>query len=525
MVAVSTTFRGTVRDTFMCYQTYRMSVSRTRTETADQGLWRAQISLALATGVGAVAGSYLLVGRRPAFVVTPFDRFVLAASPDALVAFAITQLGGLGHQLAFVSAVALTCGTLALLTLPGVVILANGRSRTGGSIGTLVPGVVVFGLTGSGLSSVGAMIGVAVVLGAATGMVRWSAITDYRPVSPGRRRVLGAIGSALSLSALGMILRRRGDRAPVSGIDIPDDADPEVRALLNRAKELSLNVEGLEPLVSPDFYEVDINNINPDESRDTWTLSVTGAVETEVEYDFSDIESMPVEHRFATLRCVGDQLNGYQMDNALWSGVPAEALLEDANPRGDRVILRGVDGYYNEFHIDALMPGLFAHRMNGRPLPRAHGYPIRALVPGHWGEINVKWLTEIEVQTEDTMGYWEYRDWQGTGEVNTVAKIWQVNHLAGPRIEVAGHAYAGTRGIKAVEVSTDGGESWVEAELSEPLPGTDVWRQWRFVYSAVESHEVIARARDQNGDLQKEEKDGPRPDGATGWVSKPINPH
>jgi len=105
-----------------------------------------------------------------------------------------------------------------------------------------------------------------------------------------------------------------------------------------------------------------------------------------------------------------------------------------------------------------------------------------------------------------------------------VAKLWQTRSLGSGRYEVAGHAYAGTRGIEAVEVSTDEGDTWVEAELSEPLPGDDVWRQWRHEYGAGGWHEVIVRARDGDGNLQIPEEDGPRPDGATGWVSETVGP-
>jgi len=59
--------------------------------------------------------------------------------------------------------------------------------------------------------------------------------------------------------------------------------------------------------------------------------------------------------------------------------------------------------------------------------------------------------------------------------VNTVAKLWSESMLDNGHIEVAGHAYAGTRGVDAVEVSVDGGDTWRDAELSEPLPGEDVW--------------------------------------------------
>ncbi|WP_440764540.1 molybdopterin-dependent oxidoreductase [Natronorubrum sp. DTA7] len=496
--------------------------------------WLPPVSVALAAGLAAVGGSYLSVGRRPAFVATPVDRFVLVASPDALVTFAITELGTLGHQVAFLTAIALTCVLFGLAALPGVLILwgrmpvaavlalRGSASAAGVVTGTVLTGAVAFGLTGSAASSVGTGAGAGLVLLVTVGTARLDASEGGTFEALGRRRVLGAVGSAIGLSALGLLVRGSGEESVPSGLDIPEDARPEVRELLTRAREQSLDVEGLEPLVSTDFYEVDINNVNPDVDRGEWTLSIAGAVEEEVEYDFADIRAMDVEDRFVTLRCVGDQLNGRQMDTALWSGVPVEALLEAANPTGDRVVLRGADSYYNEFPIEALWPGLLAYRMNGRPLPRTHGAPLRALVPGHWGEINVKWLTEIEVRDEDTMGYWEHRGWHGTGPVETVAKLWQVNHFGGGRIEVAGHAYAGTRGIDAVEVSTDGGDTWVEAELSDPLPGEDVWRQWRHEYGAAGTHDVIVRARDGSGDLQIPEENGPKPDGATGWVTETV---
>ncbi|SEQ90238.1 molybdopterin-dependent oxidoreductase [Natrinema salaciae] len=502
--------------------------------TARVRPWLPPVAVALAAGLAAVGGSYLSVGRRPAFVATPIDRVVVAVSPDALVAVAITELGTLGHRLAFLTAIAITCVCFGLAALPGALLLwgrgpvadavpvRGGTSIAGVVTGAVLSGAVAFGLTGSTISSVGSAVGAGFVLLVTAGTAVLVTGADAARGSVGRRRVLGAVGSAIGLSGLGLFVRGSGEESVPPGLEIPEDARSPVRDLLTRAETQSLAVDGLEPLVSTDFYEVDIANVNPAVDRGEWTLSITGAVEEELAYDFADIEAMTLEDRFVTLRCVGDQLNGRQMDSALWSGVPVERLLEEATPNGDRVVLHGADGYYNEFPLEALWPGLLAYRMNGRPLPRPHGAPLRALVPGHWGEINVKWLTEIEVRDEETMGYWEHRGWHGTGPVETVAKLWQVNRFGGGRVEVAGHAYAGTRGIEAVEVSTDGGDTWADAELSEPLPGEDVWRQWRHEYGAAGTHEVIVRARDGNGNLQIPEKDGPKPDGATGWVSKTV---
>ncbi len=509
--------------------------SRVRRSVVRIRPWLPAVAVALAAGLAGVAGSYLAVGRQPAFVATPFDRAVVALSPDALVAFAITQLGTLGHQLAFLTAIAVACVAFGLAAFPGVALLlgrgpagpldrGRGRAAAGILVGQALPAALAFGLSRSQSSALGSAAGVGIVLLAAAVATVIAAGADRPLASLERRRILGSVGSAIGVSALAVFARGTDEESFPSPLEIPEDARPEVREALTRAKEQSFAVEGLEPLVSTDFYRVDIRNVDPDVDRGEWSLSITGAVAEEREYDFGEIESMTLEDRFATLRCVGDQLNGRQMDTALWSGVPVADLLEAAEPEGDRVILHGADGYYNEFPIDALWPGLLAYRMNGRPLPRAHGAPLRALVPGHWGEINVKWLTEIEVRDEDTTGYWELRGWHGTGPVETVAKLWQTNYLGGGRYEVAGHAYAGTRGIEAVEVSTDGGDSWTAAELSEPLPGDDVWRQWRHEYGAGGRHEVIVRARDGDGNLQIPEKDGPKPDGATGWVSETVGP-
>jgi hypothetical protein len=186
-------------------------------------------------------------------------------------------------------------------------------------------------------------------------------------------------------------------------------------------------------------------------------------------------------------------------------------------------MLHATDGYYQEFPLSALEDGFLAYGMNGETLPRGHGYPARVLIPGHWGEINVKWVTEIEVLDEEAQGYWEERGWHGTGPVKTVAKLHLVERLDGGRVRVGGHAYAGTRGISGVEVSTDGGESWTDARLSEPLPGEDVWRQWMHEYDAPDSaHDVVVRAIEDDGTVQPAEETDPFPSGPSGWVTRTV---
>ena len=490
-------------------------------------------AVAVAAGVAAVAGSYAAAGFTPGFVVAPVSDFVVAATPDAVVTWSIQTLGSLGQQLGLLLALVLTTGLFALATGVGRMLADR--------FAVPAPPVVAVACVGAALGLTGAVVST-LAAGASAGLVVGLAGLGRRDSGAGatsrsRRHVLQAAAGALGIAGAGAVLGSR------RGGEVPDDGGPvdaDVQDLLAGAEEKSLGVSGIEPLVSEDFYQVDISNVDPTVDADDWTLSVTGAVEEELEFDYDDLTEREFEHRFVTLRCVGESLNGKKMDTALWTGVPVMDLLDEADLNASEnccVMLRAADDFFEEFPLSALRDGFLAVEMNGEPLPRGHGYPVRALIPGHWGEINVKWLTEIEVLEEEVDGYWERRGWHGTGPVETVAKLHAVNHLDGGEIQVGGHAYAGTRGIQQVEVSTDGGEAWDEATLSEPLPGTvgesgsasdrtadDAWRQWEYTYEADRPHEVVVRATDGEGNLQPEEETDAFPSGPTGWVSRRVEP-
>ena len=533
-------------------------IDRPDADGSDRPGWMDLLASSLvagAAGVAAVAGSYAAVGRTPAFVGAPISEVVVASTPDALVAWSIQTLGSVGSQLGFLLALALTVGLFALTTATAA-LLADRFAVPTVAVVSVACVAVALALTGSATSTLAAGAGAGVVVAlssvGASGADEETAEDSDAGLSSARRRVLQAVVGAFAVSGVGALLGS-GKSGEVPETD--GEVSAGVQSLLNEAADKSLDVEGIEPLVSEQFYQVDINNVDPTPKREEWTLSVTGAVEEETDFDYEDLTRLTesVEHRFVTLRCVGEGLNGKKMDTALWTGVPVMDLLDSAGiDAGENccVMLRAADDYFEEFPLSALRNGFLAFEMNGDPLPRGHGYPVRALIPGHWGEINVKWLTEIEVLEEEAKGYWERRGWHGTGPVNTVAKLHAVNRLdegtddsagsggSGTEMQVGGHAYAGTRGIETVEVSTDGGESWAEATLSEPLPASpgesgsgsersaaeDAWRQWEYTYEASDAHEVVVRATDGEENLQPKKERKPFPSGATGWVSKRVEP-
>ncbi|MFB6148591.1 MAG: molybdopterin-dependent oxidoreductase [Halobacteriales archaeon] len=500
-------------------------------------------AVAMMAGIAAVAGSYLVAGSTPRFVVAPVASVLTTSMPGIIVTFGILFLGDIGQKLNLGMAIGLTILLASLLVTAGVLVGRRFRSR---AITGLFPALFVWlfanFLTGSPLYALGAAIPAAAVVAAGR---QWLDAEDGHPaadVDGGRRTIVTGLVGLLGLGGLSYFLRdsvasdastvdsegsESSSDSEFSGHGDPhplnDDLKAEADEMIAAANEQSLDVRRLEGLVSEKFYEVDINSVNPTVEEGAWQLSVTGAVEQEVTVDYQEIRMMEAQHQFNTLRCVGESLNGRKMDNALWTGVPIMDVVDRANPQGEYVMLRADDGYFEEFPMDALKTGFLAYGMNGFELPRAHGFPVRALIPGHWGEINVKWLTEIEILDEEAKGYWEKRGWHGTGPVNTVAKLHATNIDSNNGVELGGHAYAGTRGIQKVEVSIDGGESWTEAELSDPLPGEDVWRMWAHRYDHPgKPHEVVVRATDGTGTLQPKDESRAFPSGATGWVSERI---
>ena len=498
----------------------------------------------LVAGIAGVIGSFAVAGLTPGFVAAPISGFLARTLPAVIITTAILFLGSLGQALNLGTAIVLSILLFALLTA----IARYAATRLDQPVvdiplaGILAAGLG-FVLTLEPLPAIGAAVAVGIVVGVDHLAGRSEPSSSGTRISGDRRRLLASLATLASIGVLGTLYRQAGidaisptsasaDGGTTSGTGADDSSMEEttvspVQQLLTEADEKSLDIRGIEPLVSEKFYQVDINAVDPEVSADDWTLSITGAVEEERTLSYEDLTNLPEEHRFITLRCVGENLNGHKMDNALWTGTPVAELIDGAGPMGgcECVMLRAEDGYFEEFPLAALRNGFLAWGMNGGPLPKGHGHPVRALIPGHWGEINVKWVTEIEVLDKQVDGYWEKRGWHGTGPVNTVAKLHAFNDLENGRLQVGGHAYAGTRGIDRVEVSIDGGDSWVDATLSEPLPGEDVWRQWVYEYDNPGStHEVVVRATDGTGTLQPEEQQRSFPSGPTGWVRQRMNP-
>ena len=343
--------------------------------------------------------------------------------------------------------------------------------------------------------------------------------------SVGRRRfvVLG-IGAALAL-ALGSTLRRLF-RMGTFSYDGRQYRGPKVQKIT--------------PILPDDeFYQVSKNLIDPDIARDSWRLDIVGQVEKPHVYSFADIAALPAVEQETTLLCISYGVGSGLCSNAIWKGVPLPTLLAQVKPKANvtTVLFRAADGYYETFRFAKAMEPttLVAYEMNGEPLPRRHGFPLRLIVPGLYGEKNPKWLTRIELLDEADgrlhrrhgCGFYKEQGWGRQGDsIPTHSRFdapqvrgdhFEAPFQVGKTVELRGMAFGGDRGISKVEISSDDGKTWVDAEISKP--GTKLsWSLWSYQWTPAEEGEtrLIVRATDGNGQLQISEYRDQVPDGATG---------
>jgi sulfite oxidase len=306
-------------------------------------------------------------------------------------------------------------------------------------------------------------------------------------------------------------------------------------------------------LTATDAFYVRGHGAVPEIDPDAWRLHVHGLVERELDLSLTTLrEAFRGREVTATLQCAGNRRAGLiavrdipgeapwgpgATGTATWTGVAlAEVLALAGLARGAaHVGFEGADvspeakpsqRFGGSVPLDkACRPEvLLAWAMNGQPLPPVHGAPLRVVVPGYIGARSVKWLERIEVRSEPWEGYFQQVVYRllpedaapGPGEgmpLGLVALNADVlspadgeEVPAGP-VEVRGYAFAGgERHVARVDVSTDGGASWSQAELLEDL-GRWAWRQWRITLAlAPGEHEILVRAWDSSAATQPEDE-------------------
>jgi len=312
-------------------------------------------------------------------------------------------------------------------------------------------------------------------------------------------------------------------------------------------------------LITPtDLFFVRSHGDIPEVDIDSYRLEVNGRVLRTLSLSLEEIknnfERVTVP---ATLQCAGnrrEELMAFQqipnelpwgvdaIGHAAWAGIRLRDVLAAAGVESEADLhlhvefggLDEVERLDKQFRFGGSIPlakGLgpeviLAYAMNGEPLAPAHGFPLRAIVPGYIGARSVKWLDRITVRDEPSHNYFQrhaYRlfaphvraeavKWEEgvmLGEMNVTSVI--CSHQEGERIHsgtvtVQGYAMAGGgREVARVDVSCDGGESWVRAELIHNA-GCWAWTLWKANFELKPGiYQLVARAMDTSANTQPQD--------------------
>ncbi len=295
----------------------------------------------------------------------------------------------------------------------------------------------------------------------------------------------------------------------------------------------------------------------PEIARDRWRLGINGQVEQTLELSLDALRALPAVSVMATLECAGNgrvflspRAEGTQWErgavgNAVWTGVPLKTVLERAGvkPAASEVILIGSDhgeietapGPGGSIHYARSVPlgkanddVLLAWAMNGADLTPAHGFPLRAIVPGWYGMASVKWLDEIVVTDRPFHGYYQsvdYAYWSRSNGEPSLVPITALQVKAQiarpspwetvPRGEaylVRGAAWSSAAAIIRVEISTDGGAHWADARLGDQAE-RNAWRWWEYDWTTPSTpgrNTLMVRAHDEKGRTQPAQRDPDR---------------
>lgn len=499
---------------------------------------------ARAAGTGALAG--LVAGLVSLLAVTLLRLWGGVPLPTELVSDRLlpqigvddfldllNRLGGAirAKQIGYVGAFA---GQLALAVALGA--LYGVLARRGRRAGAIVSGVALVLLAAllailwpeldanyrglsDGPARAATIAGLAVVFGLLVGTIAltWRVLTRARPAVPD-----DAAGAG------GALMPRRALLVAGAGAVVAVAAGAGARALYDRG---AFGYDGLSirggpgvPAITPTdlFYTVTKNLIDPQVDEGRWRLEVGGHVAHPVSLSLADLRAMEPVRQVQTLECISNSVGGGLISNAEWVGVPLAALIAEAAPRAGAVqaFLHGADGYTNGIDLASAMrrTTLLAYEMNGAPLDRRHGRPVRLLVPGSYGERSVKWITRVEIRADEAEGYYGSQGWI-PAPVSTMSRFFTPKtgaRVAAGAVRLEGAAFAGDRGISRVEVSTDGGHTWRSARL-DYNPSPIAWTLWSLDWRAPRGlHGLVVRATDGRGDPQIAREQGIAPNGSKG---------
>jgi sulfane dehydrogenase subunit SoxC len=339
--------------------------------------------------------------------------------------------------------------------------------------------------------------------------------------------------------------------APMAKITTSHEFTREEVALALRNPGMPL--EGLRYPITPTgmhylLSHFDIPFIDPM----TYELPVAGRARNPLKLTLEELKARPTITMPVMMECAGigrahltpRPISMPWRDEAVgcaeWTGTPLRPILQEADLLDDVVEIlftgqdRGIDqdveqNYERSLPLEEAMQEevILAYEMNGQSLPPQHGFPLRLVVPEWYGMTSVKWLKSITAISEPFEGvqqqalyhYRQSEDDPGTPVTRKHPHALMVppgipdylsrrRHVQAGRTVVEGRAWSGFGSVERVEFSSDGGRTWEEAELGEPV-GHYGWRSWSYEWNAQEpgDYELCTRATDAAGHSQSADND------------------
>jgi sulfite oxidase len=330
---------------------------------------------------------------------------------------------------------------------------------------------------------------------------------------------------------------------PASASDEANQSRMIVRS--PRPEDLEMPLDGFEEWLTPiDRFYVRCHSYTPTVNLSEWKLKIEGLVDHPATLSMQDLRKLPRVEMAGVLECAGSGRSFYQprvagtqwayggVGNARWTGVRLKDVLQRAGIKesAQHILCDGADvplGKMPDFQrtipvAKALHPDtLLAYEMNGRSLSVEHGFPLRVVAPGWAGDSWVKWLQRIEVLDHEFDGFWMKTAYRhpaqpvapGTAvdpkDMIPVADLKVKSVIASPdgwaqpgAVRIQGKAWSNSSPVSTVDVSTDGGQTWMPAKLGGPQSKYG-WRNWERSWKAgAGEYTLIARATNVAGQTQ-----------------------
>lgn len=325
--------------------------------------------------------------------------------------------------------------------------------------------------------------------------------------SLGRRRAIGVISATIGGLVLGTniwLLHQRQARSSIA------TAESEPTSAITPNDR---------------FYQISKNFTDPwNEGGPDWSININGDVDEERSWSRAELMALGEQHTITTQLCISNEVGGDLIGTAEWTGVPLATVLSAVGASADYVRFAGADDYETTVPMERCTQAQawLVWGMNGEPLPEAHGAPVRAIIPGLYGMKSVKWLTGMTPTSANRLGYWESVGWTNEAVVKPMSRIdfpRRTSTLYPGTVPVRGIAFGGDHVLQTVEVSTDDGNSWSDATITEqPNPEGIAWSLWQFDWPAeAGAHTLVVRMVDTDGNVQSDDHASPLPDGSSGW--------